>query len=487
MNEEPENINRRSFLKKIGTLAAGAFIAGPVLEAAGETFESNEDSKEKKEKERNLTKELFEGREILSNPGKKFKDKVDRLTKRNSGADTEYDALELMYKKRKNLPPKTTSQDLKEGWERLLSEDLETVLGIIKKHGLPVDIVFLALAESHWKKNAKSRAGAAGPWQFMKKTAQGFGMKVSSTVDERLDVKKSTEAACKYLKYLHSLAKGEQKISESDRWIWAFWAYNRGQGHIFGTKNKKGDFSRAKGDPNKYFDICDNKESRDYAPNIFAVAEALEKFAVEKEIPPAPEASPISEADKLFQQYYGTSFADSTGQIVFLENIIDKYHEEGKEGIHTAPYIDDVTDFVHDEILEIKNKKESEEIKESKESKEGILTIIYTIKEGDNLDKIITWLSPSPEKVSTVSRFIKKLNPKIKNWDNLYADQEIIVPGNLATVSSMGIDEILEIYYPGIDPSEAIKYLNELNGINSSNKIRSGDDIFVPLSEEDLK
>lgn len=71
---------------------------------------------------------------------------------------------------------------------------------IMKEEGLPDDFKYLAVAESDLR-NASSPAGAKGIWQFMEGTAGDYGMEVSKEIDERLNLEKSTRAACKYLKH----------------------------------------------------------------------------------------------------------------------------------------------------------------------------------------------------------------------------------------------------------------------------------------------
>ena len=69
---------------------------------------------------------------------------------------------------------------------------------ILEEHGIPDDFKYLAVIESGLDQ-VVSPAGAAGFWQFMKGTAPQFGLRVSSEVDERYHVEKSTHAACAYL------------------------------------------------------------------------------------------------------------------------------------------------------------------------------------------------------------------------------------------------------------------------------------------------
>lgn len=70
---------------------------------------------------------------------------------------------------------------------------------ILKECGVPDDIKYLCVAESNLVPTAKSPAGAAGLWQFMEGTAKEYGLKVNDEIDERLDIEKSTRAACRKL------------------------------------------------------------------------------------------------------------------------------------------------------------------------------------------------------------------------------------------------------------------------------------------------
>ena len=89
--------------------------------------------------------------------------------------------------------------------------------------GLPTELVYMAMAESSFKNRAYSRARAVGIWQFMPATAKRFGLRVDLYVDERRDPIKSTEAAIRYMKYLHGMF---------GKWYLAMLAYNCGEGRL---------------------------------------------------------------------------------------------------------------------------------------------------------------------------------------------------------------------------------------------------------------
>ena len=91
------------------------------------------------------------------------------------------------------------------------------------RHNLPYELKYVPVIESALRPKARSRAGAAGLWQFMPSTAKRYGLEVNSLVDERYDVYKSTEAACAFLKSLYAIF-GD--------WNLAIAAYNCGAGNV---------------------------------------------------------------------------------------------------------------------------------------------------------------------------------------------------------------------------------------------------------------
>ena len=74
----------------------------------------------------------------------------------------------------------------------------EVIEPILKKYGVPDDFKYLAMAESGFE-NVVSPAKAVGVWQLLESTAKEYGLEVNKVVDERYNLEKSTEAACKYL------------------------------------------------------------------------------------------------------------------------------------------------------------------------------------------------------------------------------------------------------------------------------------------------
>lgn len=123
--------------------------------------------------------------------------------------------------------------------------------------GLPQDLAYLAMIESGLSPKATSHAKAVGPWQFIKPTAERFGLKVNWWLDERRDYQKSTQAAVKYLSFLHK---------KFDSWYLAAAAYNTGEGRIqrLVDKYKTKDFWKLANSKSLM------KETKEYIPKLVA-------------------------------------------------------------------------------------------------------------------------------------------------------------------------------------------------------------------------
>ncbi len=134
------------------------------------------------------------------------------------------------------------------------------ILGkILEEHGLPRDLIFLAMAESGFQNKAKSWARAVGPWQFMPYTGKRFGLHIDWYVDERRDPIKATIAASRYLKKLYS---------EFGSWELAAAAYNAGEGKIGRAIRRYKTESFWKIRKGRYL----KAETKNYVPKIMALA-----------------------------------------------------------------------------------------------------------------------------------------------------------------------------------------------------------------------
>ncbi|MEA3290507.1 MAG: LysM peptidoglycan-binding domain-containing protein [Campylobacterota bacterium] len=94
---------------------------------------------------------------------------------------------------------------------------------ILKENEVPSAFLYLVMAESNFILSASSNKSAKGLWQFIPNTAKHYGLEKNRYIDERMDIVKSTEAAVKYLKRLHSMF---------GKWYLAAIAYNCGEGRV---------------------------------------------------------------------------------------------------------------------------------------------------------------------------------------------------------------------------------------------------------------
>lgn len=127
----------------------------------------------------------------------------------------------------------------------------------LDRHDLPLELKYLAVVESGLNPNARSKSGALGLWQFMYNTGTIFGLRSTSFIDERKNPIKSTDAACKYLKYLHTTFND---------WQLALAAYNGGPGVVRNAIERSGGKTT-------FWEIRPflPKETQNYVPAFMAV------------------------------------------------------------------------------------------------------------------------------------------------------------------------------------------------------------------------
>lgn len=129
----------------------------------------------------------------------------------------------------------------------------------LKANGVPDDFKYLCVAESNLISGATSKAGAKGYWQFMDNTAPGYGLLSNTQIDERSDIYKSTDAACKYLK---------QAYAKFGSWTAAAASYNCGMGGY----NGQATFQQT----TNYYDLLLPEETNRYIFRILTFKYLLE-------------------------------------------------------------------------------------------------------------------------------------------------------------------------------------------------------------------
>jgi membrane-bound lytic murein transglycosylase D len=129
---------------------------------------------------------------------------------------------------------------------------------ILAAYKIPNDFKYLALVESGMAEGVSSK-GAAGIWQFMPGTARTYGLRVNGNVDERYNLRKSTIAACKYIKEMY---KGLES------WTLVAAAYNVGDGRLRKQINNQ--------NQDNYYKMKLNRETGGYVYKVISMKQIME-------------------------------------------------------------------------------------------------------------------------------------------------------------------------------------------------------------------
>ncbi len=154
----------------------------------------------------------------------------------------------------------------------------------LKKEGLPLDLIYLAQAESAFKPRAVSSKGARGIWQFMPYSGEEYGLHRTYWVDQRDDPEAATEAAAETLRDLY------QTFGD---WYLAMAAYNSGPMNVTRAVERTG-----------YADFWElqqrnalPEQTKNYVPIILALAMVAKDpglYGIHVEADPGPEFDSVS-------------------------------------------------------------------------------------------------------------------------------------------------------------------------------------------------
>ena len=149
---------------------------------------------------------------------------------------------------------------------------------ILARHHIPLDFKYLPLVESALTGGAVSPKGAVGYWQFMPATARELGLSITPGHDERQNLVKSTNAACRYLRYLHN---------QLGSWTLAAAAYNNGIGALLGNIRRQRQHN--------YYYLRLNAETGKYLYRILAFKELFSNYRSYEHIIPDKMMAYLSE------------------------------------------------------------------------------------------------------------------------------------------------------------------------------------------------
>ena len=154
----------------------------------------------------------------------------------------------------------------------------------LDKYNLPQELKYLPIIESGLNPLAQSSSGAMGLWQLLMNSSKLLGLEVNSFKDERCDPYLSTDAACRYLKYLYGIFND---------WQLALAAYNGGPGEIRNAIMRSGGKT-------KFWEIQSYlpEQTKWYVP-AFIAAVYLSNHAAEHGIVPKKALFSYSQTDTL--------------------------------------------------------------------------------------------------------------------------------------------------------------------------------------------
>ncbi|MDQ3230647.1 MAG: lytic transglycosylase domain-containing protein [Pseudobdellovibrionaceae bacterium] len=175
-----------------------------------------------------------EKREILNRYVERYQIAINRLQKIGKKA-LEYGPMEQrvlqVYSKRKETLSRLFTEEIYLRTQQGLADEfsraaeransyLPYMERIFRNRGLPHELTRIAFVESMFNREALSKVGASGVWQFMPDTARIY-MTVNSYIDERRSPLKASYGAAMLLEQNNKLLKA---------WPLAITAYNHGAG-----------------------------------------------------------------------------------------------------------------------------------------------------------------------------------------------------------------------------------------------------------------
>jgi membrane-bound lytic murein transglycosylase D len=188
-----------------------------------------------------------ERREILNRYVERYQIAITRLQKIGKKA-LEYGPMEQrvlqVYSKRKETLSRLFTEEIYLRTQQGLADEfaraadradsyLPYMERIFRNRNLPHELTRIAFVESMFNREALSKVGASGVWQFMPNTARTY-MTVNNYIDERLSPLKASYGAAMLLEQNHKILKV---------WPLAITAYNHGAGGMqravktVGTRN----------------------------------------------------------------------------------------------------------------------------------------------------------------------------------------------------------------------------------------------------------
>ncbi len=325
---------------------------------------------------------------------------------------------------------------------------IPSIKSILTKYKIPQEFLYLAMAESNFSNVAYSKKSASGLWQFMPRTGKLFGLRIDEYVDERRDLIKSTEAAAKYLSFLHK---------KFGKWYLAAIAYNCGGGKLSRAikKAKSDELATLLDEKKRYIP----KESRYYIRKIVALAiiGSDEKFLLKHEY-----AHLLNRANAYSISSVNIPSGESLKRVSKLISLplseLKSLNRHLKYDF-VPPYEKDYTIYIpYVKLSDFKQKYYETSTKHTYK--------IYTVKSGDNLSRI-------GKKYKVPYKVIMDFN-KLKNT-RLKLKQKLIIP---ILVNNKSKDITKTKFYYLVKKGDTLdsiskRYKVSINDLKSNNNLKS--------------
>ena len=240
----------------------------------------------------------------------------------------------------------------------------------LERAGLPDDLKYVTIVESGLRAGVTSSAGAAGFWQFIESTGNGYGLTQNSWLDNRRDLYASTQAAIKYLNNLYKMFHD---------WPLALAAYNCGEGRVMNAMKSQG--------VNNYYQLELPRETERYVFRVIAAKIILSD--------PKRYGFYIDE-ENLFPPYQFETVSVTLKQETNLREIARKYGTYFREIRLLNPEIQGETLPAGTHTIKVpkgwkqlsKLLPQEAPVEMLAEVKESSAGIVYTVRKGDSIGKI---------------------------------------------------------------------------------------------------
>lgn len=287
----------------------------------------------------------------------------------------------------------------------------------LDKYELPQELKYLAIIESALNPVALSRAGALGLWQFMPGTGKIYGLNPGKVIDDRCDIYKATDAACRHLRDLHNIY-GD--------WSLVLAAYNAGSGNV-NRAIKRAGVNQGYWSVRRFLP----RETQGYVPAFIAVSYVM-SFTDEHNLFPTPARISLADLDTVMI-YQPLRFEQISELIGISRQDVEFLNPAYRKGVITAspdnPMVlclprRHLADFINNSEQIYAYKSESREEDQKTGSSANAQAVGHVVKRGESLSIISRRYNVSVENLKTWNRL---------KTDRIHPGQQLIVsPGQRA-------------------------------------------------------